>query len=71
MRYFEKISFEQFKKDVKNDIKLYEEYILPKRATKCSAGYDFYDDSIFDSRCCICIFSGNLYNTGHCNLISV
>lgn len=46
MRYFEKISFEQFKKDVKNDIKLYEEYILPKRATKCSAGYDFY--ALFD-----------------------
>ena len=41
MRYFEKISFERFKKDVTDDIKLYEEYQLPKRSTKCSAGYDF------------------------------
>ena len=46
MRYFEKISFEQFKKDVNDDKKLYEEYKLPKRATKNSAGYDFY--SLFD-----------------------
>ena len=42
MRKFEKISFEQFKKDVKDDKKLYEEYSLPKRETKCAAGYDFY-----------------------------
>lgn len=41
-RYFEKISFEQFKKDIKDDKKLYEEYKLPKRSTKNSAGYDFY-----------------------------
>ena len=40
-RYFEKISFEQFKKDIKDDIKLYEEYQLPVRKTKYSAGYDF------------------------------
>jgi len=40
-RYFEKISFEQFKKDIKDDIKLYKEYNLPVRKTKCSAGYDF------------------------------
>ncbi len=40
-RYFEKISFEQFKKDIEDDIKLYEEYSLPKRKTKYSAGYDF------------------------------
>lgn len=46
MRYFEKISFEQFKKDVKDDKKLYDSYKLPKRATKNSAGYDFY--SLFD-----------------------
>lgn len=45
MRYFEKISFEQFKKDVSNDKKLYEEYNLPKRQTKYSAGYDF--ESLF------------------------
>ena len=42
MRYFEKISFEQFKKDVKDDIDLYNNYLLPKRATKNSAGYDFF-----------------------------
>lgn len=46
MRYFEKISFEQFKKDISNDKKLYNEYNLPKRQTKYSAGYDF--ESLFD-----------------------
>ena len=42
MRKFEKISFEQFKKDIKDDKSLYKEYSLPKRGTKCAAGYDFY-----------------------------
>ena len=42
MRSFEKISFEQFKKDIVDDISLYEEYTLPKRATKSAGGYDFY-----------------------------
>ena len=45
---FEKVSFLQFEKDVKNisidenakDI--YNDLILPKRATKFSAGYDFF-----------------------------
>ena len=41
MRKFEKISFEQFRKDIKDDRKLYENYMLPERKTKCSAGYDF------------------------------
>ena len=41
MRRFEKISFEQFAKDVKVDRKLYDEYKLPVRKTKYSAGYDF------------------------------
>ena len=41
MRKFEKISFEQFKKDIKDDKKLYDSYKLPCRKTKCSAGYDF------------------------------
>ncbi len=41
-RYFEKISFSQFKKDIKDDKNLYDEYILPKRSTKYSAGYDFF-----------------------------
>ena len=40
-RYFEKISFKQFKKDIKDDKKLYEEYKLPERKTENSAGYDF------------------------------
>ena len=41
-RFFEKISFNQFKKDIKDDKKLYDNYSLPKRGTKCSAGYDFF-----------------------------
>ena len=41
-RYFEKISYEQFNKDVYGDKKAYGEYILPKRSTKYSAGYDFF-----------------------------
>ncbi len=42
MRKFEKISFEQFKKDIKDDKKLYDEYSLPKRETIKAAGYDFF-----------------------------
>ena len=42
MRHFEKISFEQFKKDIVDNINLYEEYNLPKRSTKYSAGYDIF-----------------------------
>lgn len=42
MRYFKKISFKQFKKDIKNDKKLYDSLQLPKRSTKYSAGYDFF-----------------------------
>ena len=42
MRKFEKISFEQFKKDIKDDENLYKSYNLPKRGTKSAAGYDFY-----------------------------
>jgi len=41
-RLIEKISFEQFKKDIQDDIQLYNDYKTPKRGTKCSAGYDFY-----------------------------
>ena len=41
MRKFEKISFEEFKKSVKNDIKLYESYKLPTRDSSKTAGYDF------------------------------
>ena len=42
MRYFEKISFEQFVKDIGNDKDLYDNYELPKRASKNSCGYDFF-----------------------------
>ncbi len=41
MRKFEKISFEQFSKDVENNEDLYNSYSLPVRKTKTSAGYDF------------------------------
>lgn len=41
-RGFEKISFEQFKKDVKDDKNIYDNYKLPDRNSKYSAGYDFY-----------------------------
>jgi len=47
MRKFEKISFEQFRKDISDDKELYESYILPKRSTKYSAGYDFFSLSDF------------------------
>lgn len=40
-RFFEKISFEQFKKEIADDIELYNKYELPIRKTKYSAGYDF------------------------------
>ena len=40
MRCFEKISYSQFKKDICDNSNLYEEYKLPCRSTKNSAGYD-------------------------------
>lgn len=42
MRDFEKISFEQFKKDVRDDRELYEKYELPFRSSVASAGYDLF-----------------------------
>lgn len=41
-RGFEKISFEEFSKNIKNDKNLYDSYILPERKTENSAGYDFF-----------------------------
>lgn len=41
MRKFEKISYEQFKKDICDNEELYKGFELPKRKTKYSAGYDF------------------------------
>ncbi len=41
MRCFEKISFEQFEKDINDDKQLYDSYQLPARKTKNSGGYDF------------------------------
>ena len=40
MRDFEKISFEQFKKVVKDDKELYDEYMIPQRDSDYTAGYD-------------------------------
>lgn len=40
-RRFEKISFTQFKKDINENIETYNDYQLPIRTTKYSAGYDF------------------------------
>ena len=42
MRDFEKISFEQFKKDVADDKDLYNKYKLPQRDSDSTAGYDIY-----------------------------
>ena len=39
-RFFEKISFEQFKKDISDDRMLYDSIKLPERSTIKSAGYD-------------------------------
>lgn len=41
-RFFEKITYEQFKKDINDNLELYNEYRLPERKTKYSAGYDFF-----------------------------
>ncbi len=41
MRRFEKISWEQWQKDIGTDKEVYENHELPKRQTKYSAGYDF------------------------------
>ena len=46
MRRFEKISFDQFKKDIADDENLYYKYMLPTRKTRSAAGYDFY--SLYD-----------------------
>ena len=46
MRKFEKISFEQFSKDIEDNIDLYDSYHLPTRSTSGSAGYDY--ESIID-----------------------
>lgn len=42
MRYFEKISFEQFCKDVVSNKKLYDEIKIPRRDSDSTAGYDIY-----------------------------
>ena len=42
MRDFEKISFEQFCRDVCDNRRLYDSYNLPVRDSKSTAGYDIY-----------------------------
>ena len=46
MRCFEKITFDQFKKDIEDNKKLYKEFKLPSRDTTYAAGYDFH--SLYD-----------------------
>ena len=40
MRDFEKISFDQFKKDIEDNIDLYNEMTIPQRSSDSTAGYD-------------------------------
>ena len=42
MRDFEKISYEQFKKDVADDQNLYDSIIIPQRDSSASVGYDLH-----------------------------
>ena len=42
MRDFEKISFEQFSKDVAPDQELYDSIIIPQRNSVATAGYDIH-----------------------------
>ena len=42
MRDFEKISFAEFAKDIKDDKELYDNYELPSRSNEYTAGYDFH-----------------------------
>ena len=46
MRRFEKISFQQFKKDIEDNKNLYDEFRMPSRDTFYAAGYDFH--ALFD-----------------------
>lgn len=41
MRKFEKVSYEQFSNDIISDKNIYNNYELPTRSTRHSAGYDF------------------------------
>ena len=48
---FEKVSYDQYRKDVGGDVDLWDEYKdikLPKRATVFSAGYDFFAPFSFE-----------------------
>lgn len=42
MRDFEKISFKQFAKDIKDDEQLYNDIKIPQRDSDSTAGYDIY-----------------------------
>ena len=42
MRDFEKISFEQFSKDIASDHELYDSIIIPQRDSASTAGYDLH-----------------------------
>lgn len=45
---FEKISYEQFERDIPDIWGFYKDVRLPKRATKCSAGYDIFSLTDFE-----------------------
>ena len=60
MRKFEKISFEQFKKDIGDNKELYNSIELPKRSTSKSAGYDIksMEDGIINPGCAMSFKTG-------------
>lgn len=72
MRKFEKISFEQFKKDVCDSRELYDSIVLPKRSTKLSAAYDIRsanegvihpgEASVFNTGLKVCMNSDEVFN---------
>ena len=45
-RCFEKISFQQFSVDIEDSKDSYNDYVLPRRSSKFSCGYDFF--AIYD-----------------------
>ena len=72
-RYFEKISFNQFKKDIKDDKELYDNYELPIRKTKNSAGYDFIaiEDFMIKPGEIVKIPTGYKANFGHDEMLMI
>lgn len=59
-RGFEKVSFKRFLEDTLLDRESYDFYLLPKRSTKNSAGYDFMalSDIVLEPSSCVLIPTG-------------